>query len=99
VFIAGALVFAAAKLLKWWAIHALGTCWTFRVIVVPGVTLVASGPYRYVAHPNYLAVIGEFVGASLMTGSMMSGPIATLAFGALMLRRIAVENRALGHAD
>ena len=36
VFVAGVMLFVAAKALKWWAIHALGPCWTFRVIVVPG---------------------------------------------------------------
>ena len=50
--LAGAVVFAAAKVLKWWAIRVLGPAWTFRVIVVPGLPLVASGPYRYLRHPN-----------------------------------------------
>ena len=31
---AGAALFLAAKLLKWWAIATLGPAWTFRVIVV-----------------------------------------------------------------
>jgi len=95
VFFAGALIFTAAKLLKWWAICSLGSFWTFRIIVVPGVPLVASGPYRYLAHPNYLAVLGEFIGAAVMTGAAVMGPIATLGFGALMLKRIAIEDDAL----
>jgi methyltransferase len=94
-FIIGAATFLAAKTLKWWAITTLGRCWTFRVIVVPGTVPVQTGPYRFVRHPNYVAVIGEIVGAALMTGARVSGPIALLVFGALMLRRIAVENRAL----
>src|SRR6186997_1530953 len=48
VIVGGAAVFAAAKALKWWAIVSLGPCWTFRVIVVAGATLVARGPYRWV---------------------------------------------------
>lgn len=98
VFLLGAAVFTAAKALKWWAILELGPCWTFRVVVVPGVPLVNGGPYRYVRHPNYLGVFGELVGAALMTGATISGPIATLAFTALMARRIAVEQRALDAA-
>ena len=94
-FLAGTLVFAAAKLLKWWAIRSLGSCWTFRIIVVPGASLVASGPYRYLPHPNYLAVMGEFIGTALMAGAPIVGPVATLVFGALMIKRIAVEDRAL----
>src|SRR5207302_315004 len=77
VLLAGATLFAAAKALKWWAIATLGPAWTFRVIVVPGAPLVASGPYRFVAHPNYIGVVGELVGATLMTGAFISGPIAT----------------------
>ena len=52
VILAGVVVFAAAKIIKWSAILALGRCWTFRVIVVPGDTLVASGPYRFSAIPT-----------------------------------------------
>jgi methyltransferase len=95
-FIAGALTFASAKALKWWAISALGPAWTFRVVVVPGAPLVTAGPYRWLRHPNYVAVAGELGGVALMSGARITGPIAIVAFSLLMLRRIAVENRALG---
>ena len=91
----GAALFAAAKALKWWAILSLGSAWTFRVIVIPGQALVQSGPYRYLRHPNYVAVAGELMALALLTGARITGPIATVSFGALMLRRVAVENRAL----
>jgi methyltransferase len=94
-FPAGVLLFAAAKTLKWWAILSLGCCWTFRVIVVPGSALVASGPYRLMRHPNYVAVVGELGGVALMTGARVAGPFAILVFSALIFRRITVENRAL----
>src|SRR3989442_10612531 len=77
---AGIVVFAAAKALKWWAILTLGPFWTFRVIVVPGAPLVASGPYRYLRHPNYVGVIGELPAAPLMTGARLIGPIVTRLF-------------------
>jgi methyltransferase len=93
--IAGVVIFLAAKSLKWWAIWSLGSSWTFRVIVVPRATLVSSGPYRYLHHPNYVAVVGEIVGVALMSGARVTGPIALLLFGGLLLKRIAVENRAL----
>ena len=93
--VAGFVIFALAKLLKWWAIRSLGDAWTFRVIVRPGVRLVASGPYRWLRHPNYVAVIGELAGVALMSGARIAGPIGTLVFGLLMLRRISVEERAL----
>jgi methyltransferase len=98
-FAAGLTLFAAAKALKWWAILSLGPFWTFRVIVIPGASLVASGPYRFIRHPNYVAVAGELVGAALMTSARLAGPIATVLFCALMVRRVQVENRGLQAAQ
>jgi methyltransferase len=91
----GLVVFAAAKALKWWAILALGPAWTFRVIVVPGAAQVAGGPYAFLRHPNYVAVVLELAGIALASGARITGPLATLAFGVLMMRRITVEERAL----
>jgi len=89
----GVMIFLAAKALKWWAISELGPLWTFRVIVVPGSPSVATGPYRIMRHPNYVAVVGEIVGVALMMRAYVAGPVALVVFGALLLRRITVENR------
>ena len=94
-FAAGLVVFVIAKALKWWAIVSLGPLWTFRVIVLPGTALVSRGPYRFLSHPNYVGVVGELVGVALMTRAVVAGPIAIVAFGALLLKRISVEARAL----
>lgn len=91
----GVVVFLIAKALKWWAIITLGPFWTFRVIVLPGSSPIASGPYRWLRHPNYIAVVGEIVGVALMTDARITGPLALIAFGALLIRRVQVENRAL----
>lgn len=95
---AGAVLFAAAKGLKWWAIVSLGRFWTFRVIVVPGARLVAAGPYRWLRHPNYAGVMGELAGVALMSGALVSGVAGIATFGVLVLRRISVEDRALREA-
>jgi methyltransferase len=94
-FLAGALLFVAAKALKWWAIATLAAAWTFRVIAVPASPLVTAGPYRYLRHPNYVGVVGELVGAALMTGAIVAGPTALLVFGVLLFKRIRVEERLL----
>jgi len=93
--VTGLALFAAAKALKWWAVGTLGQAWTFRVIVRPAVPLVVGGPYRVLRHPNYVAVVGELVGVALMSGARIFGPLMTLMFGVLMLKRMAVEDRAL----
>jgi methyltransferase len=91
----GATLFSLAKAVKWWAILTLGQAWTFRVIVVPEAPLVTSGPYRFMRHPNYAGVVGELVGVALMTGAWIAGPITTLGFLSLILKRIQIETRAL----
>jgi methyltransferase len=96
VFAAGLMTFVAAKAVKWWAVSTLGPRWTFRVVVLPAAPRIATGPYRFVRHPNYVGVAGELIGVWLMTGAIVSGPIAIAVFGALLARRIAVEDRALG---
>lgn len=94
-FAAGVGVFAVAKGLKYWAIATLGSRWTFRVLVPPGSSRTVTGPYRFVDHPNYVAVAGELAGMALMAQAPLTGTVAVLGFGALMHARIRVEERAL----
>jgi methyltransferase len=94
-FAAGAAVFVAGKALKYWAISSLGERWTFRVLVMPHAALVTHGPYRYMRHPNYVGVAGELVGAAFMAYAPVTGVLAGFGFGALMLARIRIEERAL----
>jgi methyltransferase len=91
----GAAVFALAKALKYWAIVTLGDRWCFRVLVPPDAVLIASGPYRFLNHPNYLAVAGELAGLALASGAWLTGPLVAAGFGWLTRQRIAVEDRCL----
>jgi methyltransferase len=94
--LAGLGVLGAAKALKLWAITSLGVRWSFRVLVLTDRPLVVSGPYRFIRHPNYVAVVGELVGFALIVWAPIAGLLAVAGFGALMRRRIAIEDRALG---
>lgn len=91
----GVLLFLASKCLKYWAIRALGDRWTFRVLVVPGLPLVTTGPYRYIAHPNYIAVVGELVGAAMMFRAAWTGPLMIALFGLALWARVRFETRVL----
>ncbi|MEZ5294134.1 MAG: isoprenylcysteine carboxylmethyltransferase family protein [Vicinamibacterales bacterium] len=93
---AGLVVFGLAKALKAWAMATLGWRWSFRVLVPPGLPLVATGPYRLLRHPNYVAVIGEIVGAAAIVHAPVSGVLFLLGFGWLLWRRVTIEDRALG---
>ena len=65
------------------------------MLVPPDAALVTTGPYRYLRHPNYVGVAGELVGAAFMAYAPVTGVLAVFGFGALMLARIQVEERAL----
>lgn len=93
--VSGLLLFVASKALKYWAIRALGVRWSVRVWILPGQRLVHAGPYRYVAHPNYIAVMGELAGAAMMMGARISGPLTIALFGLALAARIRFENRIL----
>lgn len=92
---AGLAILVLAKALKYWAIGTLGPRWSFRVLVPPGSARVVSGPYRWFAHPNYVAVAGELAGFAWMVHAGWPGGLATLWFVLLMWRRVQIEERAL----
>ena len=93
--VAGGALLVLAKAIKFWAIGALGRRWTYRVLVLPGASLVSGGPYRFVRHPNYIGVVGELIAMALLSGARIAGVIAVLGFGWLLVRRIRAEERAL----
>jgi methyltransferase len=94
--ITGAAIFLSAKLLKYWAIAALGRRWTFRVLVPPNSSLVTTGPYQFLQHPNYVAVLGELIGFALLAQAPAAGIVALVTFGLVLAARVRSENRALG---
>ncbi|HYS25107.1 MAG TPA: isoprenylcysteine carboxylmethyltransferase family protein [Vicinamibacterales bacterium] len=94
--IAGFALFVAGKILKLWAITALGRRWSYRVLVLPDVPLISTGPYAYLRHPNYAAVFCEIGGFAMMVGARTTGVISLIVFALLVRKRIAVEEKALG---
>jgi methyltransferase len=88
-------VVIAANALRWWCIATLGGSWTARVIVVPGRPLVTAGPYRWFAHPNYVAVIVEGAALPLAGSAWITAASFTLANAILLTVRIRCEVRAL----
>jgi methyltransferase len=87
---------ALAQALRWWCMAALGGRWTTRVIVLPGAAPVTAGPYRWLRHPNYLAVIVEVAALPLAHGAWLAALAGSAANGVLLAARIRAEERALG---
>jgi methyltransferase len=86
----------AAHGLRWWCIRTLGPQWNTRVVVVPGLPLVTGGPYRWLRHPNYVAVVLEGIALPLVHGAWLTAAAVTVLNLVLLLGvRIPVEERAL----
>ena len=84
-----------SQALRWWCIATLGRRWNTRVIVVPGLAPVRSGPYRWLTHPNYVAVVVEGVALPLVHAAWITAAVFTVANAVLLRVRIRVENAAL----
>ncbi|MEV5153875.1 isoprenylcysteine carboxylmethyltransferase family protein [Streptomyces werraensis] len=87
-----------AQALRWWCITTLGPYWNTRVIVVPGARLVGAGPYRFLRHPNYVAVVVEGAALPLVHSAWITATVFTLADAVLLTVRIRCENAALTRA-
>jgi methyltransferase len=85
-----------AQALRYWAIATLGERWNSRIIVVPGLSPVTGGPYRYLKHPNYVAVVVELLAVPLIHGAWVTAAVFTLGNAALLFVRIRAEEAALG---
>lgn len=88
-------LYAAAKALKFWAVSSLGRFWTMRVLVVPGSSAVTTGPYRWIRHPNYVAVLGEIAGTTLPGRAVWTCLTVLALFGVALYYRIRSEEKAL----
>jgi methyltransferase len=91
---------AGAMALRYWAVTALGDRWSLAVVVVPGEPPVSSGPYRFVRHPNYLAVIVEAFALPLVHSAWLTAAVLGTTIAVLTGRRIRLEEAALArHGD
>jgi methyltransferase len=88
--------FLLAQGLRYWAVASLGDRWNVRVIVVPGDVPVLRGPYRFLRHPNYLAVAVEMAALPLVHGAFLTAIVFSALNAAILRLRIRTEEAALG---
>jgi methyltransferase len=88
-------VLGAATALRWWSIAALGRSWNVRAVVPDDLRPVTAGPYRFLRHPNYLAVILEFLALPMAGGAVLSALGLSLLNGAVLWDRVRAEERLL----
>lgn len=88
---------ALSQALRWWCVATLGRRWNTLVIAVPQAPLARRGPYRWLHHPNYVAVVVEGVALPLVHTAWLTAASFTLANALLLTVRIRVEDAVLGY--
>ena len=91
-------VVVLAQALRWWCIITLGARWNTRIVVIPGLPLVSSGPYRWLRHPNYVAVVVEGIALPLVHSAWITAIVFTVLNAGLLRVRISAENAAMEQA-
>lgn len=86
---------ALLSALRYGCMAALGEHWNARIVVVPGAPARASGPYRFLRHPNYLAVTLEFLFLPLLLRAPLTLAVFFPANLLVLRQRIRLEERAL----
>ena len=93
---AAGLALALTMALRYWVIATLGDRWCTRVLVPPGEPRITGGPYRFLRHPNYLAVAVEVFALPLVHTAWLTAAVLGGANLAVLAVRIRAEDRALG---
>lgn len=86
---------AASTALRLWVIRSLGTGWNVTAHIAPGGHIQTGGPYRYVRHPNYVAVALEFAALPIAVGAFPEAVALSVANAAVLIPRIRAEERLL----
>ena len=82
--------------LRYWAILTLGKRWNVRIIAIPGEDAITAGPYRFIRHPNYVAVAMEMACVPLVHGCWLTALVFSIGNAVLLRTRIRCEEEALG---
>ena len=86
---------ALANALRFWVIATLGVHWNVRVVPSMPLGVVTSGPYRWVRHPNYVAVFVELAALPLVHGAVLTAAAGALLHVLVLGRRVALEESVL----
>jgi methyltransferase len=90
-----AVLFVLANLLRWWVIRTLAGHWNVQVMASSNVGVVTSGPYKWVRHPNYVAVVIELFSLPMIHTAWITALVGTIANLEVLRRRLAVEDGVL----
>jgi len=89
------VLFLAANVVRWWVIRTLGEHWNVQVVDSTKLGFVASGPFRYVRHPNYAAVFVEMIALPLIHTAWITALAGAFAHIIVLSLRLSVEDPVL----
>jgi len=89
------VLFLAANVVRWWVIRTLGEHWNVQVVDSTKLGFVASGPFRYVRHPNYAAVFVEMIALPLIHTAWITALVGAFAHIIVLSLRLSVEDPVL----
>ena len=89
------VVFGLANALRWWVIATLGPHWNVQVVGSLELGVVTAGPYRWIRHPNYVAVFVELAALPLVHGAWLTALVGTALHALVLRRRLALEEPVL----
>lgn len=84
-----------SQALRWWCISTLGQQWNTLVVIIPKLTAISTGPYKWLKHPNYVAVVIEGFALPMVGFAWRTALIFTFLNVFVLTARLRVENRAL----
>jgi len=90
-----AALFVLANLLRWWVIRTLAAHWNVQVMASSQLGVVTSGPYRWIRHPNYVAVAVELFALPMIHTAWVTALAGSVANFEILRRRLQVEEAVL----
>jgi methyltransferase len=92
-------ILVVAMALRIWSMRCLGDHWNHRIITVPGEAPICSGPYRWLHHPNYLALYLELFALPLLHGAWLTASLLAPVHTVAVWCKSRVENSAIGRIE
>lgn len=88
-------VLCTSQLLRLASQRAIGPSWNAKAIVHPDERVISTGPYRYLRHPNYLAVLLEYIAIPALGGAWWTLGVLLIPNLVILVRRIQGEEQLL----
>ncbi|MEP6653561.1 MAG: isoprenylcysteine carboxylmethyltransferase family protein [Myxococcales bacterium] len=88
---AAGVAFLLANVLRWWVIHTMAEHWNVQVVNALSLGVVTTGPFRWVRHPNYVAVFVELLALPLIHSAYLTALLGAVAHAIILFRRIFFE--------